>query len=299
MSQHTGAVVVGVDGSSSAEHALAWAVDQAVAERRGMTLVHALGRHEPGWPDFVVDGEDVAYADLQQRGQDVLDAARRRVAERAPDLQVEEVLELVDARALLLQQSESAAMIVLGSHGRGPLRRVLLGSVGATVARHAECPVVVHRPHRGLVRNGVLVACDASVESRTVLEFAYHLAAVRRLPLTVLHCFWASETLSGEGYESEAGVPTDIAAEHRQLAEAVAGLQEKYPDVTVTRKVAHGVPQVQVVLAGERMDLVVVGAHHGPRLRQMVAGSVSLAVLDHATFPVAVVPVGWEQNSAR
>ena len=58
-------------------------------------------------------------------------------------------------------------MVVLGSRGRGPMRTLLLRSVGVAVTKHAECPVVVVRPgNRGLVRNGVLVGADGSEHSQ-------------------------------------------------------------------------------------------------------------------------------------
>src|SRR6478736_648774 len=77
-------------------------------------------------------------------------------------------------------------MVVLGSRGRGRVSSLLLGSVGVAVVGHATCPVVVRRPARDRVRRGVLVGTDLTDDSRPALEFAYGLASVRHLTLTVL-----------------------------------------------------------------------------------------------------------------
>src|SRR3954451_2336881 len=163
-----GTIVVGLDGSPSADRALDWAIDHARRERRQLTLVHGL---EP----------------MHERAEALamLDRARLHCLEVAPDLAVHAALWMADPRVALLDLGHSAATVVVGSHGRGPVSSVLLGSVGLSVTRHAPCPVVVVRPqHPGAVRNGVLVAADE--RSRPVVEFAYRQASLRDLPLTIV-----------------------------------------------------------------------------------------------------------------
>ena len=171
------------------------------------------------------------------------------------------------------------------------VRSLLLGSVGVALARHAQCPVVVHRPgNPGIVRNGVLVGADGSEGSRAVLEFAYREASLARLPLTVLHCFWDVGAGSLGGYVVPEAL-VDLQAERLLLAESMAGMSEKYPDVAVRTELARGLPQDAVVHLGDRMNLVVVGTRQAGTLAQMMSGSVSIAVVEHARCPVAVVPV--------
>ena len=221
----------------------------------------------------------------------VLEEARKQVEATAPDLEVHEVLEFLDPREMLLEMSQDAAMVVLGSRGRGQIRSLLLGSDGVALVRHAHCPVVVHRPSNpGTVRNGIVVGVEASDESRTVLEFAYREASLRDLPLTVLHCYWdvqAGTAATGIMYES---LP-DVEEERVALSEAMAGMSEKYPEVNVTTRMARGLPHEVLAQLGERMNLIVVGAHQANRVSQMVFGSVSVALVERATCPVAVVPV--------
>ena len=164
-----GTVVVGVDGSKSADQALDWAIEQAALEHRPLTLVHALGplgTSGTAWLDQAgVNQRDILDA-MRSDGQGLLDAARDRAFGKAPQLVVHEVLRLVDPREALLDLSHDAAMIVLGSRGRGPVRSLVLGSVSVGVSRHASCPVVILRPHNlGVVRRGVLVGADGTERS--------------------------------------------------------------------------------------------------------------------------------------
>jgi nucleotide-binding universal stress UspA family protein len=269
--QHTpGTVVVGVDGSASSSRALTWAIKQAVAEHRPLTLAHT--------------ARDAA-------GSTVLADARARVQAVAPDLEVHEVFEIADPRAVLLRLSADAAVLVVGSRGRGKVRSLLLGSVSIALVRHAHCPVVVIRPGRvGTVRNGVLVGIDATELSQPVLEFSYRQASLHDLPLTVLHTWWDIMAGTTGAYLASLD-PRDVEAEHVSLAEAMAGMTEKYPDVHVTTHVGPGIPEDGLVGLGERMDLIVVGAHQQGPLRRAFAGSVSVDVVERATGPVAIVPL--------
>ena len=70
----------------------------------------------------------------------------------------------------------------------------------------------------------------------------------------------------------------------------MSGMSEKFPDVKVKSAVARGLPQEVLVRLGERMNLLVVGAHPAGPVSRMFFGSVSVAVVEHASCPVAVVP---------
>ena len=71
-----------------------------------------------------------------------------------------------DMRATLQELSETAAMIVIGSSGGGPVASLLLGSVTISVSKHAICPVVVHRSaSSATTRHGVLVGVNGSADS--------------------------------------------------------------------------------------------------------------------------------------
>ncbi len=291
MKQQPGTIVVGVDGSPQSGNALKWATELARAEHRPLTLVHAINAVTPAYTDAAIAFPRESREALETSGHAVLAQAREEVERLAPGLNVTEVFRLEDPREVLLDLSREANMVVVGSRGRGKLRSLLLGSVGVALVRHALCPVVVHRPGRtGAVTNGVLVGADASAESLEVLEFAYRQASVRGLPLTVLHCFQHVPTAAYGSYVMPA-VVADVESERLGLAESMAGFAEKYPDVHLHTELTDGAAQDALVRLGEQMDLIVIGSHQAGRVSRMLFGMVSVSVVEHATCPVAVVPL--------
>lgn len=286
-----GTIVVGVDGSDHADRATRWAARQAAAEHRAVTLLHTISAVTPSYIDAAIVDPHTARSVLRASGEQILDAAAGVVEGEAPGLEVHRIFELVDARQGLLQLADDAAMVVVGSRGRGPLGSLLLGSVGVALVRHASCPVTVVRPERGgTPRRGVLVGLDAAEESYPVLEHAYRHASLRDLPLTILHCAWDIAPGTAGAYL----VPDQMAdpeTERLALAEATAGMGEKYPDVRATLRLGQGRAEDVLAHLSQRMDLVVVGAHRGSRTRFAVTGRVSTAVVEHARCAVTVVPV--------
>ncbi len=290
METTSGTIVVGIDGSTSSENALLWAIDQAKIERRALTLVHAVHAMSPTSMDWGVFYPEHAREAMQVEGHEVLAKAKAMVESRGPEVEVHEVFRFDDPRSVLLTLAASAAMVVVGSRGRGALRRMLLGSVSVSVSAHAPCPVVVHRSGKeGVVRRGILVGADGSEESQAVLEFAFREAALRSLPLTVLHCYFDTQVGPSAYYALEAA--PDLASEQLLLADSMVGVADKFPDVVAHTELAADLPQRALVHLSEHMDLVVVGVHHSGALAKFLFGSVSRAVIEHASCPVATVPL--------
>ncbi|MGL1831933.1 UNVERIFIED_CONTAM: universal stress protein, partial [Acinetobacter sp. HSTU-ASm16] len=86
---------------------------------------------------------DVGYAAFDDAAmnravEDLVGEARRRVAEL--DVDVRSTVQAGDPSSVLLELSEDAQLLVLGSRGRGGLIGRLLGSVSTAVPAHAHCP---------------------------------------------------------------------------------------------------------------------------------------------------------------
>jgi nucleotide-binding universal stress UspA family protein len=291
----TGAVVVGVDGSPEATRAVAWAGRLARDEGRPLVILNAVSslaaERVVGLADDALD-RDRALANLTESGQEVVAEEAGRVRHHDPGVEVRELVVTADPRQALLEAARAgASTVVVGSRGRGPLLSLLLGSVSATVARHAVCPVLVVRPHHpGRVRNGVLVGSDGTASSTTVVEAGFRVASERRLPLTVLHVLW--DTIAGTGNPYAVSTESHEAEEARvDVAETIAGLREKFPDVRVQVRMTDGSPWQQLVTESESMDLLVVGRHDRGVLGRLMHGSVTIAAVEHAACPVLVVPV--------
>jgi nucleotide-binding universal stress UspA family protein len=287
-------VVVGVDGSEDSERAVTWAAEQATLERRALALVHCVEQstlRDIAWTDRQSMNHEEFAAALRGLSRARLDNATENVALTAPGIDVVTALVDFDPRLALEQLSSEARLLVLGSRGRGPLKSALLGSVSTNLARHSRCPVVVCRPpgHNPAPTQRVVVGADGSPASTPVLEFAFEQASLHGLPLTVMHCFWDVAAVTDPGVVTTG--PGDSLSDLRLLlAESVAGLAEKYPDVRTTQELARGL--VDECLAERTPDaaLVVVGRAALRGWSRFFHTSCALAVLERAHTNVAVVP---------
>lgn len=99
------------------------------------------------WSDFA-DSElpGIEWSDLQKQAEETLAERLAGWQERYPDVTVRRVVVLDRPAHQLLEQSESAQLTVIGSHGRRGFAGMLLGSVSAAVAESARMPVIVARP---------------------------------------------------------------------------------------------------------------------------------------------------------
>lgn len=292
MSVVHGSVVVAVDGSTASGAALHWAVRYASREGRALTVVHACG-----FPGAIADLEDLVASErgLRSVGRALASEAEDVARLAAPDVAVSSVVVMGSPGTVLVEASETAAVVIMGARGRGAITSVLLGSVSAQVAREAHCPVVVVREYPDTSVDTadapVVVGVDGTNASTAAVEFAFHQASMHRVPLTVLHATWdlrerAASVLDVTSYQDRINLSEE---QERLVAETVAGLGEKYPDVPVTELYLRGEPVHQLVDASRAASLVVVGSRGRRLLSSTLLGSVSRAVVERAECPVAVV----------
>ena len=130
-------VLVGIDCSPASELALALAFDEA--SRRGveLTALHA-------WSDVAV--YQLPWLDWRSEAERSLAEYLAGWQQRYPDVTVNRVIALDHPGRALSEESESAQLVVVGSHGRGGLTGMLLGSVSNAVVHAVRTPVIVARP---------------------------------------------------------------------------------------------------------------------------------------------------------
>lgn len=137
-------IVVGVDGSAGSDLALGYAMRLAAREKAPVTAVYGWRDHDsmttgPGSPTWMYTAERIAS------GERLLERALAPWLDKYPDVEVtREAIPVAPAR-VLADASEHAAMVVVGTRGRGGFAGLLLGSVSRSVLHHARCPVVVVR----------------------------------------------------------------------------------------------------------------------------------------------------------
>ena len=145
-----GRVVVGVDDSEQAAAALRWALTEGVLRQATVEVVHSWSPPLSALPfgaTLVIPVDEAAIDSAARASVDALvDAALEEMDEQPP-----EVLRTIlpgGPAVTLVEVSEGADMLVVGSHGRTGLSRFVLGSVAMACVNHALCPVVVIRlPH--------------------------------------------------------------------------------------------------------------------------------------------------------
>ncbi|WIX83724.1 universal stress protein [Amycolatopsis carbonis] len=136
-----GPVVVGVDGSPMSDAALAWAFEEASRRGTRLVAVHAWRDTESGRPFASNPGSPlVEIGEVEQRLLAERLAGRR---ERYPDVDVEPVVERDLPGDKLLERSAEAALVVVGSRGRGGFTGMVLGSTTHALLHRADCPVMV------------------------------------------------------------------------------------------------------------------------------------------------------------
>lgn len=132
-------VVVGVDGSPASEHAVAIAFEQASFRGVDLVAVHA-------WSDSgVLEFPGADWSSLQAMGEETLSERLAGWQERYPDVLVRRVVVADKPAHQLIEQAESAQLLVVGSHGRGGFAGMVLGSVSTSVVHGARMPVIVAR----------------------------------------------------------------------------------------------------------------------------------------------------------
>ena len=140
-------IVVGVDGSISSRAALEWAYDEAAHHGAILTVVNAW--HPPSLPMAPPYGHLPPEDYESQPRTDALALLEQFTSELVPKSPAVDVRTSVaegkHAAEVLIERSEEADLLVVGSRGHGGFVGMLLGSVTQHLVAHANCPVVIVR----------------------------------------------------------------------------------------------------------------------------------------------------------
>ncbi len=282
-------LVVGIDDSPAARVAVQWAAREAELRNIPLTLVYAISPEVSTWLRTPLPAGVLRWQ--QDHGRRLIDGALKVVEEAtAPGGPAGVNTEILAAGAAptLIDLSKEADMVVMGAQGSGRWPGRSLGSVSSALLRHAHCPVaIVHEGDPSIFAAGqapVLVGIDGSPASEVGTAIAFDEASRRRVGLVALHAWSDLDVSEWPGIDWPA---TQSMAEE-VLAERLAGWQERYPDVPVTRVVVQAQPARRLVEASKEAQLVVVGSTGRGGFAGMLVGSVGETVAQMAPVPVIV-----------
>lgn len=142
-------ILVPTDFSECADRALAYSVDLAAQLDATICLLHSITNSVSSLPEVGAAYDVTIMESAREHAQAALDARvaqyRDRVGFAPTRLEVGDAREVID----LVASTSEADLIVMGTHGRRGLRRMVLGSVAESVVRTAPCPVLTVRPQKG------------------------------------------------------------------------------------------------------------------------------------------------------
>jgi nucleotide-binding universal stress UspA family protein len=276
-------VLVGFDGSAASERALRWAVEEARLRRMPLTVCHAWH-----WPYPVPPSGPSALETVRRMAQHVLDRGMLIARESGPRIRRCGRLVSGPAPAVLVNQSEGAALAVVGTHGQGSGPELSAGSSAIRLPAYAHCPVTVVRGAADHSRP-IVVGVDGSAASDAALAFAFEEAALRRQPLRAVLGCWEPEAIAS----AEMGMLADpeelrtMAA--GRLERTVSPWREKYPYVDAETVLAMRTPRHALLEAAAQAALLVLGGRGLGGVRGLRLGAVSSTMLQHAPCSVAIV----------
>jgi nucleotide-binding universal stress UspA family protein len=275
-------VLCATDFSPCSDAALAQAI--GLCRRYGATLytVHVVREEfsevQPPDPFYLLHSAEKKMAGLAQ-------------SERFGGVRHRELLREGDVSQVLTELIEGLDidLLVLGTHGRGGLKKLLLGSIAEEIVGSVTCPVLTIGPHvspeLGEVKlQRILCATDMQHASRRALEFAIALAEREHARLTLVHVVKPLTDAPSDYLEA---ATEDAKRRIRELIPSGSGVEADFV-------VEVGMPGERIarVASSRNADLIVMGTHHGSfaRMSAHLPWVTPHQVLCEANCPVVTVP---------
>lgn len=287
-------IVCAVDGSEAAKVAVRWAANTAAKRELPLRLVSSYSMPQFLYAEGMVPPQDL-YDDLEAETMGKIEEAKKVALDFCPDIEISHQIEEGSPIDMLLDVSEQATMLVMGSRGLGGLSGMVMGSVSAAVVSHASCPVVVVREDNDVteeVKYGpIVVGVDGSGVSKRAVEYAFREADARGAELIAVHTWMDMQVQASlAGLAAAQREWKTVEEEQRKiLTERLEPWMEKYPNVKVTKEVNRDRPVHALCDAAEGGQLLVVGSHGRGGFRGMLLGSTSRALLQASPCPMMVV----------
>ena len=268
-------VVVALDDSLPAQRAAAFAAE--LAKREG-ALLRCCTAIDPLTPRIARAIPLLASNDAAKRGID----ATAQIVEGEP-------VTAISAYAA----AHDASAIVVGTHGRRGLNRVVLGSVACGLLRAASVPVFVVGAEARIDGDGPIVAAvDGSAPSAAALAVATALAQSEATTLHLVHVFDDHDLAripDHPGYDPVVAHERAMSETRRELNTIAETVRAQSP--TLTAEMPEGDPVAETILAAVHLNarFIAVGTHARNAMGRFLSGSVAEQLIRESTVPVMVV----------
>jgi nucleotide-binding universal stress UspA family protein len=314
-------VLVPLDGSRFAEAALPLAAAVSRASGAALELVSA---YDPIPPPTATGAEgaaltvpvhaealgavpiaagEIAEALREERTTYLHESARRLRDGTGVDAEVALLDGRADRAVQARVESSGADLVVMATHGRGPMERAWLGSVADSLVRHLLVPILLVRPVEGeepdlsvpAAAQRILVTLDGSALSEAVLDPAARLATALAVPVVVIRVIGTRAGFESTYLPHAAEAHRQNIADERREAtaylETVARRLEGMGVQGPTALVKEGSAARTILQAADPGggDVVAMATHGRGGLRRLVLGSVSDKVVRAAVGPVLLV----------
>jgi nucleotide-binding universal stress UspA family protein len=290
-------IVVGI-GDSGADHyrtALGLAARMSRQRAATITLIHG------SLPRLAVAASrtDALQRHLA-RGREVVEEARLTIS-RMVDPSIGVHAEAVPKTGVdaLLQQSRTAAALILQRRNLSTLSRAFNSATSHTVAAQAGCPVIVVR-HDQRARDssrGIVVGIGPHSGVRA-LQVGVLEAAVRKCPLTAVYVWDLpfSPTYGGRVDPDEEELADATRWADSFLASAVADVAKLHPELELHARTVRGVTEEGLLQECEHAELLIVERHRDAHLASIGLGALTRHLLDHAPCPVMITPLAAQRD---
>ncbi len=138
-------MIAGLDGTSAGDRAVEFAFDFAARHGAPVRVVHVVAGTSPTVPAFPGNPQ-LEGQEEEKPSEDAVALRVERLLADHPVADVETEVLVGQPAGVLMDAAADAQLLVVGTHGRGLLDRIILGSVSHAVLYHAPCPVALLHP---------------------------------------------------------------------------------------------------------------------------------------------------------
>ncbi len=196
-------------------------------------------------------------------------------------------------RLVAYAEDQDIDLVVMGTHGRRGVQRMLLGSVTEEVVRKAPCPVLTVRtdeeePPKQTIRR-ILVPVDFSEASEIAVQHATEIAQTYGAKIDLLHVVEEVAYPSAYGVEPPLVSSSNVVTRVEKALGTIARENIGYEHVQVSARIGYAPLTILDYVEENDVDLIVLATHGRTGLDRMLLGSVAERVIRQAPTPVFIV----------